>query len=72
MSELELDTTMLSPFGPRILCVKLPDNITPTISDRDFTIATIAVPAGLSDETDEEETEESVTEDSSNTQENEE
>jgi len=27
MSELELDTTMLSPFGPRILCVKLPDNI---------------------------------------------
>ncbi len=27
MSELELDTTILSPFGPRILCVKLPDNI---------------------------------------------
>ena len=27
MSELELDTTMLSPFVPRILCVKLPDNI---------------------------------------------
>ena len=27
MSELELDTTMLSPFGPMILCVKLPDNI---------------------------------------------
>jgi len=27
MSELELDTTMLSPFGPRILCVKLPGNI---------------------------------------------
>ena len=55
-----------------ISAVKLPENITPTISDRDFTIATIAAPAGLSDETDEEETEDSETEDSSNTQENEE
>jgi len=27
MSEIELDSEMLSPFGPRILCVKLPDNI---------------------------------------------
>ena len=33
MSELELDTTMLSPFGPRILCIKLPENIIQRIND---------------------------------------
>jgi large subunit ribosomal protein L25 len=27
--------------------VKLPDDVKPVISDRDFTIATIAVPAGM-------------------------
>ena len=39
--------------------VDLPDGVTPTITDRDFTIATIATPAGLrSDGTDEEDGEE--------------
>ncbi|MCW5697604.1 MAG: 50S ribosomal protein L25/general stress protein Ctc [Bauldia sp.] len=33
-----------------ISAVELPDNVVPTIRDRDFTIATIAAPAGLKDE----------------------
>ncbi|AXS41454.1 50S ribosomal protein L25/general stress protein Ctc [Breoghania sp. L-A4] len=33
-----------------ISSVKLPDGVTPTITDRDFTIATIAAPAGLKEE----------------------
>lgn len=33
-----------------ISAVKLPKNVTPTITDRDFTIATIATPAGLKSE----------------------
>jgi uncharacterized protein (TIGR02466 family) len=33
MSEVELDTKMLSPFGPRILCIKLPENIIQRIND---------------------------------------
>ena len=36
-----------------ISSVKLPGRVTPTIRDRDFTIATIAAPAGLKDEADE-------------------
>ena len=35
--------------------VKLPANVTPTITDRDFTIATIAAPAGLRSEGSQEE-----------------
>ncbi|MGD9739736.1 MAG: 50S ribosomal protein L25/general stress protein Ctc [Bauldia sp.] len=35
-----------------ISSVKLPEHVTPTIRDRDFTIATIAAPAGLKDEQD--------------------
>lgn len=38
-----------------ISAVKLPDGVKPTISDRDFTIATIAAPAGLRSEGAEEE-----------------
>ncbi|MEC8414609.1 MAG: 50S ribosomal protein L25, partial [Pseudomonadota bacterium] len=33
--------------------VKLPEGVVPTIADRDFTIATIAAPAGLDDTDDE-------------------
>ena len=33
-----------------ISAVKLPENIVPTITDRDFTIATIAAPAGIPEE----------------------
>ncbi len=40
-----------------ISAVKLPENITPTITDRDFTIATIAAPAGIPEEDEEEEEE---------------
>jgi large subunit ribosomal protein L25 len=36
-----------------ISSVKLPDRVLPTIRDRDFTIATIASPAGLKDEAEE-------------------
>ncbi|AJY45995.1 50S ribosomal protein L25/general stress protein Ctc [Martelella endophytica] len=43
-----------------ISAVKLPENVTPVITDRDFTIATIAAPAGL--KSDAEETEETVEE----------
>lgn len=39
--------------------VDLPEGVVPTISDRDFTIATIAAPAGL-DETDDEELDEEL------------
>jgi large subunit ribosomal protein L25 len=35
--------------------VTLPEGVTPTITDRDFTIATIAAPAGLTSDEDEEE-----------------
>ncbi len=38
-----------------ISAVKLPANVTPTITDRDFTIATIAAPAGLRSEGSQEE-----------------
>ena len=38
-----------------ISAVPLPEGATPAIQDRDFTIATIAAPAGMSDESDEEE-----------------
>ncbi len=37
-----------------ISAVTLPDGVEPTITDRDFTIATIAAPAGLKDEDEEE------------------
>lgn len=41
-----------------ISAVKLPEGVTPTITDRDFTIATIAAPAGYNEGSDEEEGEE--------------
>jgi large subunit ribosomal protein L25 len=37
-----------------ISAVALPKDVTPTITDRDFTIATIAAPAGMTEESDEE------------------
>jgi len=46
--------------GIHISFVTLPDGVEPTIRDRDFTIATIASPAGFSDKTDEEEAEEAA------------
>lgn len=45
-----------------ISSVKLPEGVTPTITDRDFTIATIAAPAGLKSDMDDEDEEEPVTE----------
>ena len=36
-----------------ISAVTLPEDVTPTITDRDFTIATIAAPAGITEEADE-------------------
>jgi large subunit ribosomal protein L25 len=36
-----------------ISAVTLPEGVTPTITDRDFTIATIAAPAGLTAEEEE-------------------
>ena len=38
----------------KISSIALPDNVHPTITDRDFTIATIAAPAGLKSEEEEE------------------
>jgi len=43
-----------------ISAVKLPDGVTPTIVDRDFTIATIAAPTGLTENEDEGKEEEAV------------
>ena len=40
--------------GLHISAVKLPKGVVPTITDRDFTIATIAAPASLKSEEDEE------------------
>lgn len=45
-----------------ISAVTLPDGVEPTIRDRDFTIATIASPAGVSEEVEGEETEGEETE----------
>lgn len=44
LGELELGD------GAHISSVKLPEGVEPTITDRDFTIATIAVPAGIKEE----------------------
>ncbi|MEM8987884.1 MAG: 50S ribosomal protein L25/general stress protein Ctc [Pseudomonadota bacterium] len=44
---LELNDTV------HISAVSLPDGVTPTITDRDFTICTIAAPSGLKSEADE-------------------
>ena len=41
-----------------ISSISLPENCTPTITDRDFTVATIASPRGGMSDTDEDETEE--------------
>ncbi|MFN0264457.1 50S ribosomal protein L25/general stress protein Ctc [Tepidamorphus sp. 3E244] len=59
-TQIEVDLTGLN-LGDslHISAVKLPEGVTPTITDRDFTIATIASPAGL--KSDEEEEEEEVT-----------
>ncbi len=46
-----------------ISAVSLPDGVVPTITDRDFTIATIAAPAGLKEDTDEGDEEAEATED---------
>ncbi len=50
ISELDMNDSI------HISAVSLPENVTPVIDDRDFTIATIAAPSGLksSDEEDEE------------------
>lgn len=54
-------TIDLAPFdlgdSMNISSVTLPDGVVPTITDRDFTIATIAAPAGLKSEDEEEEEE---------------
>jgi large subunit ribosomal protein L25 len=45
---LEADLTGLEiGDGVHISSVKLPEGVTPTITDRDFTIATIAAPSAL-------------------------
>ncbi|MEN0040399.1 MAG: 50S ribosomal protein L25/general stress protein Ctc [Pseudomonadota bacterium] len=54
----------LTPFeigdSINISAVSLPEGVTPTITDRDFTIATIATPAGLASQSDEDGDEETV------------
>jgi large subunit ribosomal protein L25 len=39
--------------GIHISAISLPDDVTPTITDRDFTVATIAAPAGMQEEEEE-------------------
>ncbi|MCB1481496.1 MAG: 50S ribosomal protein L25/general stress protein Ctc [Rhodobiaceae bacterium] len=55
-SEIAVDLTGLD-LGDslHISAVTLPEGVTPTITDRDFTIATIAAPAGLKSEGEEDE-----------------
>ena len=45
-----------------ISAISLPDGVTPTITDRDFTVATIAAPASETEEVSEETTEDAVEE----------
>ena len=53
--EFEVDLTGLDiGDGVHISAITLPDGVEPTISDRDFTICTIAAPAGLKSEEEEE------------------
>ncbi len=55
---LEIDMTGLDiGDGVHISAVKLPEGVTPAITDRDFTIATVAAPAALTAEEDAGETE---------------
>ena len=50
----------------KISNIELPDGVNPTITDRDFTIATIAAPAGISEQADgTEETDDSDTQEAS-------
>ncbi len=54
-SQIEIDLTGLQiGDGVHISMVKLPDGVEPTITDRDFTIATIAAPTVVRDEAAEE------------------
>jgi len=50
--EIDLEGTDLGDTI-HISSVKLPEDVKPTITDRDFTVATIAAPAGLKSEVDE-------------------
>ena len=53
--EFEVDLTGLDiGDGVHISAISLPDGVEPTITDRDFTICTIAAPAGLQSEEEEE------------------
>ncbi|WP_306258151.1 50S ribosomal protein L25/general stress protein Ctc [Pararhizobium sp. IMCC21322] len=61
---LEADLTGLDiGDGIHISAVKLPEGVVPTISDRDFTIATIAAPAALKSEDDDADAEDATDED---------
>ena len=52
--QIEIDLTGLEiGDGVHISMVKLPDGVQPTITDRDFTIATIAAPTVVRDEAEE-------------------
>lgn len=50
--EIDLEGTEIG-YTIHISSVTLPEDVKPTISDRDFTVATIAAPAGLKSEDDE-------------------
>jgi large subunit ribosomal protein L25 len=50
-----------------ISAVKLPDGVTPVITDRDFTIATIAAPAGLTEKEDDKKEDETANSKDKNT-----
>jgi large subunit ribosomal protein L25 len=53
-SEIEIDLSVFAMGDSiKISNVTLPDGVEPTITDRDFTIATLAVPRGGSDEVEE-------------------
>lgn len=59
--EVDLEGTELGDTI-HVSSVKLPEGVEPTITDRDFTIATIAAPAGLKSEENEEEATEEASE----------
>jgi large subunit ribosomal protein L25 len=67
LQQVEIDLTGLDiGDGVHISAIKLPDGVTPTITDRDFTIATIAAPTVMKaeEESEDEEGEEGETEES--------
>ncbi|MEM7047750.1 MAG: 50S ribosomal protein L25/general stress protein Ctc [Pseudomonadota bacterium] len=64
--QIEIDLAeVIAGQSIHISAVSLPEGVAPTITDRDFTIATIAAPSGISEDTADEDAEQEDTQDES-------